>query len=43
MSQRLIILGYLFIGCFGAALFVLAYTVASAPSSPYEPARPPRA
>jgi tight adherence protein C len=37
MSQRLILLGYLFIGCFGAALFILAYTVASAPSSPSNP------
>jgi len=37
MSQRLLILGYLCIGCFGAAFFVVAYVVASAPSSPSNP------
>ena len=37
MSQGVILLGYSGIASFGAALFVLAYVVASAPSSPSNP------
>ncbi len=37
MSQRVLILGYLCIGAFAIALFLVAYTVASAPSSPSNP------
>jgi tight adherence protein C len=37
MSQRILILGYLAVGCFAVALFVVAYVIASAPSSPSNP------
>jgi tight adherence protein C len=37
MSQRVLLLGYFCIGCFAAALFVVSYTIASAPSSPSNP------
>jgi tight adherence protein C len=37
MSQVVLILGYLFIGCWAAAIFAIAFGVASAPSSPSSP------
>ncbi len=37
MSQRVLLLGYLCIGCFATALFVVSYVIASAPSSPSNP------
>jgi tight adherence protein C len=37
MSQRVLILGYLSIGCVAIALFTVAYVIASAPSSPSNP------
>jgi tight adherence protein C len=37
MSQRVLLLGYFCVGCFATALFVVAYTIASAPSSPSNP------
>jgi tight adherence protein C len=37
MSQSVLLLGYFCVGCFAIALFVVAYVVASAPSSPSNP------
>jgi tight adherence protein C len=37
MSQRILILGYLTVACFAAALFAVAYSIASAPTLPSSP------
>ncbi len=37
MSQRVLLLGYFCIGSFAAALFLVSYTIASAPSFPSNP------